>query len=173
MRRPRSERSSAYRSIFVVLIAEPRHELHELPREIDPVPQDAMAVGRCVIVSEILVGEGDQVLAGDVLVRLDDTFLVSDLAIVERQLLEIFIRKARFDAERLDQQNFLVTSFPDFARLDNAWALSQIDGQLALFKARREGLEKRQNNFAFNRSNYAIRLKDCIHRSPRKNLKNR
>ena len=77
-----------------------------------------------VIVSEILVGEGDQVLAGDVLVRLDDTFLVSDLAIVERQLLEIFIRKARFDAERLDQQNFLVTSFPDFARLDNAWALS-------------------------------------------------
>jgi multidrug efflux pump subunit AcrA (membrane-fusion protein) len=41
------------------------------------------------VVGEILARDGDSVAAGDVLLRLDGTFLRSELAIVESQLAEI------------------------------------------------------------------------------------
>jgi multidrug efflux pump subunit AcrA (membrane-fusion protein) len=52
------------------------------------------------VVGEILARDGDSVAAGDVLLRLDGTFLRSELAIVESQLAEIFARNARLMAER-------------------------------------------------------------------------
>lgn len=52
------------------------------------------------IVSEILVREGDVVRAGDVLLRLDDQQLNSQLMTVERQLFELIARRSRLIAER-------------------------------------------------------------------------
>ncbi|MEL6171182.1 MAG: biotin/lipoyl-binding protein, partial [Pseudomonadota bacterium] len=52
------------------------------------------------VVGEILVRDGDAVEAGQLLLRFDDTFVTSELAIVEGQLYEIWARKARLAAER-------------------------------------------------------------------------
>jgi HlyD family secretion protein len=52
------------------------------------------------IVGEILARDGDQVKAGDVLVRLDDTVTRANLAIVTKGLTELSARKARLEAER-------------------------------------------------------------------------
>ena len=41
------------------------------------------------VVAEILVDEGDTVATGDTLLRLDDTLLRSELAVIENQLFEL------------------------------------------------------------------------------------
>ncbi len=86
------------------------------------------------VVQEILVGEGRSVSAGDVLVRLDATDLVSELAVVEGQLFEVLARRGRLDAER-DGVETLV-----FDRLlvesKNPVAAELMEGQRRLFEAR-------------------------------------
>ncbi len=52
------------------------------------------------VVGQINVRDGDRVSAGDVLVRLDDRFLRSELAVIESQLVELMARRARLEAER-------------------------------------------------------------------------
>lgn len=52
------------------------------------------------IVSELNVRNGDRVAAGDVLIRLDATLTRANLAIVRKELVELFARKARLEAER-------------------------------------------------------------------------
>ena len=51
------------------------------------------------VVRDILVREGMEVAAGDVLMRLDGSDLQSELAIVEDQLVELGARRARLDAQ--------------------------------------------------------------------------
>lgn len=87
-------------------------------------------------VAEVLVREGDIVEANNILVRLDETQIVSELAIVEGQLFEIMARRGRLDAERdgtseitFDPELVEVASIrPDVAE--------QMDGQLRLQAAR-------------------------------------
>jgi len=52
------------------------------------------------MVSEILVDEGDTVALGDVLIRLDDQALQSELLITEGQLYELMARRGRLEAEQ-------------------------------------------------------------------------
>jgi len=52
------------------------------------------------IVGEILARNGDQVKAGDVVLRLDDTVTRANLAIITKGLTELAARKARLEAER-------------------------------------------------------------------------
>jgi len=52
------------------------------------------------IVGEIRVRDGDRVKAGDILVRLDETITRANLAIVQKNLVELAARKARLEAER-------------------------------------------------------------------------
>lgn len=54
------------------------------------------------VIAAILVRDGDEVEEGDVLVRLDEDRLVSELAVVEGQFYEILARKSRLAAERDD-----------------------------------------------------------------------
>jgi len=51
------------------------------------------------IVSEILVKEGDEVSAGDILLRLDPTLAKANLSIVESSLSRFYARRARLIAE--------------------------------------------------------------------------
>jgi HlyD family secretion protein len=94
------------------------------------------------VVAEILVAEGDSVAAGDVLLRLDGAALQSELAIVEGQLFEFLARRARLEAERDSQPK--VTVAGELAQLarDNPEVGELVEGQLRLFAARRETLEK-------------------------------
>ncbi len=89
------------------------------------------------VVGEILARDGQTVRAGDPVIRLDDTFLLSELAIVERQLLELHARKARLAAERDGAGSLTIPEAPTLARLDADWVASQFQAQVALFDARR------------------------------------
>ncbi|WP_300074448.1 HlyD family type I secretion periplasmic adaptor subunit [uncultured Ruegeria sp.] len=52
------------------------------------------------VVGEIYVRDGDAVLKGDLLLRLDETFLASEKNIVESQLFELLARMTRLEIER-------------------------------------------------------------------------
>jgi HlyD family secretion protein len=94
------------------------------------------------IVEDIRVEEGDTVVAGEVLVKLDGSQLSSELAIVESQLFEFMARRGRLEAERDDAEEVsfdpmlreIAARRPDVAEL--------MDGQERLFEARRVSLDR-------------------------------
>jgi HlyD family secretion protein len=86
------------------------------------------------VVEEILVREGQSVSSGDVLVRLDATDLVSELAVVEGQLFEVLARRSRLDAER-DGVETLVFD-PLLVESKNPVVAELMEGQQRLFEAR-------------------------------------
>ncbi|MFD1880158.1 HlyD family type I secretion periplasmic adaptor subunit [Paracoccus pacificus] len=94
------------------------------------------------VVSEILVREGQQVQADDILIRLDGSLLKTELAIVEGQYFELLARRGRLEAERADSDT--ITFPPDL--IDNAAERPEIQtlmqGQTSLFEARRETLRQ-------------------------------
>lgn len=94
------------------------------------------------VVDLISVQDGDLVKAGDLLIRLDGSALLSELAIVEGQLYEIQARRARMAAERDDAT---AITFPaDLLELAKTRpeVAEQIEGQINLFDARAETLSK-------------------------------
>jgi HlyD family secretion protein len=100
------------------------------------------------VVGEILVDEGDRVAAGDVLVRLDPTRLLSELTITEGQYFELSARRSRLQAERdgLEEIAFgrdlleRAQTDPEVAEL--------IAGQRNLFEARRKSVEREVEGLA-------------------------
>jgi HlyD family type I secretion membrane fusion protein len=86
------------------------------------------------VVSEILVKEGDTVQIGDMLIRLDDTQIRSELAVIEGQLFEVLARRARFEAER-DGATALIFD-PLLMEADPEAVAELMDGQQRLFEAR-------------------------------------
>lgn len=94
------------------------------------------------VVEAIYVKDGDQVTAGDVLIRLDGTNTRSELAIVEGQLFEFLARRARLEAERDGQSEVQITGeLADLVKTDPEVA-ELVDGQIRLFDARSETLAK-------------------------------
>ncbi|WP_298937486.1 HlyD family type I secretion periplasmic adaptor subunit [uncultured Ruegeria sp.] len=94
------------------------------------------------VVGEIFVRDGDVVTSGDLLLRLDDTFLFSEQTIVVSQLFELLARRARLEAERDG------TSSEDLGirllevQQENNIGADLIAGQQRLFDARLESMAK-------------------------------
>lgn len=88
------------------------------------------------VVAEIAVKEGDRVAQGDLLIRLDDEQLRSDLAVVEGQLLEVLARRARLEAEETNAET--LTFAPLLLETENPVAADLMRGSQQLFDARRE-----------------------------------
>ncbi|MCO4847382.1 MAG: HlyD family type I secretion periplasmic adaptor subunit [Yoonia sp.] len=86
------------------------------------------------VVDAILVQEGDTVVKGDTLIRLDASLLKSELAVVEGQLFEIMARRGRLEAER-DGETALTF---DPLLSDVPQGASLVAGQTRLFEARLE-----------------------------------
>ncbi len=98
------------------------------------------------IVSEILIDDGDLVNAGDVLLRLDDTLLRSELAIVEGQLFEHMARNARLSAERDDTTSVIFDDKLIVIVAQNPKAQDLLDGQTRLFAARKITLNEEESS---------------------------
>ena len=105
------------------------------------------------VVAEIAVKEGDRVAQGDLLIRLDDEQLRSDLAVVEGQLLEVLARRARLEAE--EKNAGTLTFAPLLLETGNPVAQELMQGSQQLFDARRETeqreieqLERQQDQLA-------------------------
>ncbi|MFN7051678.1 MAG: HlyD family type I secretion periplasmic adaptor subunit, partial [Gemmobacter sp.] len=94
------------------------------------------------VVAEILVAEGTQVLAGDILLRLDGTLIRSELGIVEGQLFEARARRARLEAERDGQDRMAIPEDLALLAATSPEAAEQLDGQTRLFEARAETLSR-------------------------------
>ena len=88
------------------------------------------------VVGEILVKEGAEVEAGQIVLRLDDTVTRATLGVVRSQLDELLAREARLLAEREDADAIV---FP--AQLTNgrqeASATTAVAGEQKLFESRR------------------------------------
>jgi HlyD family secretion protein len=92
------------------------------------------------VVAEILVAEGQEVAAGDVLLRLDGSALQSEQTIVENQLHELSARRARLEAERDDAQTVTFSADLMQAAAVRPDVAEMVDGQASLFAAHRETL---------------------------------
>jgi HlyD family secretion protein len=88
------------------------------------------------IVGELRVRDGDRVKAGDILVRLDETVMRANLAIITKGLNELSARKARLEAERDGAETI---TFPPalLAQVDDADAVSAVSSERKLFQLRR------------------------------------
>ncbi len=91
------------------------------------------------IVGELLVRNGAEVKAGDVLIRLDETVTRANLAVVAKTLDELAGRRARLEAERDGSE---AIAFPEdlLARGDDAEVRRIVSGERRLFGARRTAL---------------------------------
>jgi HlyD family secretion protein len=88
------------------------------------------------IVGEVRVRDGDRVKAGDILVRLDDTVMAANLAIVTKGLTELTARKARLEAERDGTET---VKFPDslVSQADDPDVAHALTAERKLFDLRR------------------------------------
>lgn len=94
------------------------------------------------VVGEIFVRDGDRVEAGEVLIKLDDTLLRSELSALESQLFEIIARRGRLEAAQ--SGNATVTFDPELKSFaaDNEQIQALMAGQRSLHKAKRESISK-------------------------------
>jgi HlyD family secretion protein len=88
------------------------------------------------VVGELLVRDGDQVRAGDVLIRLDPTQTRAKLEIISKSLDELAARQGRLEAE---QDGAAAPRFPAelLARRDDPAVARLIEGEEQLFRLRR------------------------------------
>ncbi len=94
------------------------------------------------VVGEIFVRDGDVVSSGDMLLRLDDTFLSSEQTIVEAQLFELLVRRARLEAERDGLTPAELTTQLTDVQKEYGIGADLIAGQQNLFEARLETLSR-------------------------------
>ncbi|MEM9796188.1 MAG: HlyD family type I secretion periplasmic adaptor subunit [Pseudomonadota bacterium] len=110
------------------------------------------------VVAEIAVREGDEVAAGDVLIRLDRTLLQSNADILRGQLREIAARSARLEAER--DGDPAVTYSDDLltAAARDSDIAEILDGQTSLFEARQESLMQEAEQLARRKAQIASQI---------------
>lgn len=102
------------------------------------------------IVGAILVENGDEVQAGDVVIRLDPTQTRAELGVIKSQLLEYCGRRARLIAERDGEQNISFAAGYQFAPESAAIA----DGEMRLFAENRALHEAQRDQLTFQVRQY-------------------
>ncbi|MBB3711519.1 HlyD family secretion protein [Limimaricola variabilis] len=108
------------------------------------------------VVAEILVDEGDEVEAGQLLIKLDPEQLRSELAVVEGQLLEVLARRARLEAERDGREEL---EFPELLlETDNEVAPELMEGQQRLIEALLESEAQQAEQLARQREQIADQI---------------
>lgn len=110
------------------------------------------------VVEAILVEEGDHIKAGEVLLRLDDTQLTSQLAITESQLFELMARRGRLEAERDSGQEIAFDPLLIEVAQDRADAADLMAGQNRLMQARAESIARETEQLEKRRAQIADQI---------------
>lgn len=93
------------------------------------------------IVKTIHVKNGTDVIAGDLLIQLDDTVTRANLAVITKQLDSLYAQEARLTAEQDGRDKITFDGFNQTQTELNAASLPVIqDSQIRLFNARRNSL---------------------------------
>ena len=97
------------------------------------------------VVGAIAVRDGDVVSAGDLLIQLDDTLLLSEVAVLESQLYELMARRGRLEAAQLDDPD--IRFDPELIEVASARpdVNALMTGQVALYGAQRETMAKEED----------------------------
>ncbi|MCA8867084.1 MAG: HlyD family type I secretion periplasmic adaptor subunit [Rhodobacteraceae bacterium] len=90
------------------------------------------------VIGEIFVREGSVVKAGDILLRLDDASLKSELAVIDSQYFELIARRGRLEAERDEAEAIRFDPIIVDASKTNPRVREMMEGQVRLFVARRD-----------------------------------
>ncbi|MBP2444500.1 HlyD family type I secretion periplasmic adaptor subunit [Rhizobium leguminosarum] len=113
------------------------------------------------IVSKLLVSENDHVTAGQVLIRLDGTTTKAQLSIVESTLAQLYARRARLKAERIDAGSFDVEE--NISDLTSSTAARDLlDGETKLFDSRRSALIGMKSQLASRKDQLAEQIKGLV-----------
>ena len=94
------------------------------------------------VVAELAVDEGQQVEEGEILLRLDASDIASSYAVVRGQLNEVRARRARLEAERDGLSELQFGTDLQQAALNDPELADILSGQLNLFAARRDTLDR-------------------------------
>ena len=125
------------------------------------------------VIASIDITEGQTVTAGDVLLTLDGSLLLSERTIIATQLSETRARRARLQAERDDSP---ALAFPDdllaLAQTDPSVA-EQISGQRRLFEARRDTLARQSEQLAKRRAQVESQIEGIDAQAAALDLQNR
>lgn len=103
------------------------------------------------VVSDLQVRNGDQVQAGQVLLRLDDTFLQSERSLIQRQLSELSSRMARLRAERDGSKAVRFSKELERLAANDAAVQEVLDRQQNLFGARTQLLSQQSDQLVEKR----------------------
>lgn len=104
------------------------------------------------VVAKIDVKEGDTVIAGDLLIQLDDTRLQSQLKITEGQLYEIVARRGRLEAERDGDEDIVFLPEVVAAGAADPELAELLEGQRNLFHARRLSISQEREQLGKRKS---------------------
>ncbi|WP_424975815.1 HlyD family type I secretion periplasmic adaptor subunit [Dinoroseobacter sp. S124A] len=104
------------------------------------------------VVQNIAVDEGDTVESGALLIQLDPTLLLTDLAIVEGQLFELMARRALLVAERDGVDEVIFDDALLLAAATSAEIADVMAGQRRLFEARNTSIQTETEQLARRRS---------------------
>ena len=110
------------------------------------------------VVDEVLVEEGDTVEKGDVLLRLDPTFVATQLAITEDRLWETSARRARLEAERDGASEVEFSEELLAAAAADPEIEDLVEGQRNLFDARAESRESVKEQLRRRREQIASQI---------------
>jgi HlyD family type I secretion membrane fusion protein len=94
------------------------------------------------VVAELAVDEGQQVEEGEILLRLDASDIASGYAVVRGQLNEVRARRARLEAERDGLSELQFGTDLQQTALNDPELADILSGQLNLFAARRDTLDR-------------------------------
>ncbi|NEJ74825.1 HlyD family type I secretion periplasmic adaptor subunit [Rhizobium phaseoli] len=113
------------------------------------------------IVSKLLVSENDHVTAGQVLIQLDGTTTKAQLSIVESTLAQLYARRARLKAERIDAGSFDVEE--NISDLTSSTAARDLlDGETKLFDSRRSALIGMKSQLASRKDQLGEQIKGLV-----------
>jgi membrane fusion protein len=103
------------------------------------------------IISNIYVREGQKVNAGDILLTLDGTSVRANLEIVESSLAQLYLRRARLDAERRGASDFK-TDILVLQKLDGPERQPFIESEKQLLKTRVSTLDAQRRQLEERKS---------------------